>query len=161
MTYRNLILLAVMTAAASSSPSHAAAFQPKGYISNQVGEKCWYTQRTDPEGAYFHGSLKGATGTVTFDDPGCMADGPGLRDVNILMINNAIAGWYYGAKVQKDAAFLTDASDLYPTSMLQQKGQCMRSRTYPAIGVVVDYEVRGSAIAVVRHASAIQGCKAK
>jgi hypothetical protein len=66
----------------------------KGYIQNDKGEKCWYTQIVKEENTYFHGSLKGANGIITFDNPKCMSDsGLGL-DVNKMMINNIIAKWY-------------------------------------------------------------------
>lgn len=154
-----LLSAAYVFAIVLSVPASAASFQPKGYIQNHSGTKCWYTQRTEAESTYFHGTLKGAMSTVTFADAKCMSEGLGGQDVNIMMINNIIARWYYGSQVQSDAAFQTRADELLPTSMFQKKGRCMQSKTYPSIGVTVDYEISNGAIVRVRHGNAVQGCK--
>ncbi|WP_376695511.1 hypothetical protein [Wenzhouxiangella sp. EGI_FJ10305] len=129
-------------------------FQPKGYIQNDRGDQCWYTQITDPESTYFHGTLKGKMGVITFDDPGCMSAADVGLDVNKMMINNIIARWYS----HSDAAFQTRVSELFPGSMMQKKGLCIQSSTYPLIGITVDYEIRNKSIIRVRHGSSVQGC---
>lgn len=132
----------------------ADGFQPKGYILNDRGDKCWYTQVTDQEGTYFHGKLKGRMGTITFDDPRCMSEADVGLDVNKMMINNVIARWYS----HSDAAFQTRVSELFPGSMMQEKGFCIQSGKYPIIGITVDYEVQDKSIIRVRHGSSVQGC---
>ena len=145
-----LCLSFVLTASAGSE-----RFQRKGHIQNDMGGKCTYTQTVDEHSKHFHGTLEGVTGTITFDDPACMADsGVGL-ETNQMMINNVIARWYS----HSDAAFRTKAAQLYPTSLLQKKGKCMQSGRYAAVGVTVDYLVKGDSITGVIHGSSVQGCK--
>lgn len=62
-----------------------------GYIQNDRGEKCWYTQRVDGNSTYFHGSLAGAMGIITFDDLRYMSEADVGLDVAKMMINNIIA----------------------------------------------------------------------
>jgi hypothetical protein len=126
----------------------------KGYIQNDEGEKCWYTQIVKKGNTYFHGSLEGDNGIITFDDPNCMSDnGIGL-DVNKMMINNIVSKWYS----HSDASFQTRVSDMYESSLLQKKGKCIQSKTYPAIGITIDYIIEGNSISSVIHGSSVQGC---
>ena len=128
---------------------------PKGYIRNDNGGKCWYTQKTDPKSTYFHGSLKGWVGIMSFDDPQCMSDsGVGLI-VNKMMINIHISGWYS----HPDAKFQTRVSEMFNGSLLQKKGRCIQSKTYPYYGIFVDYFVKNDSITGVIHGMAIGGCK--
>jgi len=76
-------------------------------------------------------------------------------DVNKMMINNIITRRYS----RSDANFQTKANELYPTSMLQIRGKCIQSKTYPAIGVMVYYEIKNNSITQVFHSQSIQGCK--
>ncbi|MBO9428756.1 hypothetical protein [Sulfitobacter sp. R18_1] len=82
------------------------------------------------------------------------AEGVAL-DVNKMMIANRITARYSHA----DAAFLTNVEDHKPGSMLQARGICIQSKTYPAIGVVLEYQIEGDHITGVKHAMAVQGCK--
>ena len=130
------------------------SYLKRGYIQNDRGDKCWYEQRTDTESKYFYAELIGTVGRITFTDPQCMSDrGLGL-DTNIMMINNIISRWYSHA----DAKFATRVSEMYKSSMLQRKGRCIQSRTYPAIGITVDYIIGKKSITGVVHGSALQGC---
>jgi len=47
----------------------AAQFLQKGYIQNDSGDKCWYTQRTETESKYFHDTLTGNAGEITLMTP--------------------------------------------------------------------------------------------
>lgn len=126
--------------------------QPKGYILNDYGVKCWYTQ-TATRGAYFH-TIPGQRATLTFDDPRCMRDnGLGL-DINKMMINNIVARPYSHA----DANFQSRPAEMFKTSLLQVRGGCIQSGRYPAIAVVIEYLVSGSSIYEVRHAAGIGPC---
>lgn len=126
----------------------------KGYIQNDQGEKCWYTQVVKENNTYFHGSLKGTNGIITFDNPTCMADnGLGL-DVNKMMINNIISRWYS----HSDANFQTRVSEMHNGSLMQKKGKCIQSKKYPIIGITVDYFVENNSITGVIHGSSVQGC---
>ena len=126
----------------------------KGYTQHDQGKKCWYTQ-VAKENTYFHGSLKGTNGIITFDNPTCMSDsGLGL-DINKMMINNIISRWYS----HSDANFQTRASEMFNGSAMQEKGKCIQSKKYPIIGITVDYFVENNSITGVIHGSSIQGCK--
>jgi hypothetical protein len=130
-------------------------FLKKGNIQNDNGDKCWYKQKTDKESTYFHGDMKGTVGIIIFDDPQCMADrGLGL-DINRMMINNIISRWYS----HSDANFQTRVSEMYNSSLMQKKGRCIQSKTYPAIGITVDYIIKGESIIQVIHGSSVMGCK--
>ena len=126
----------------------------RGYIQSDTGKKCWYTQKTDPDSTHFHGTMKGTVGIMTFDDPQCMSDsGVGL-DTNMMMINNIISRWYS----QPDARFRTRVPEMRKGSLLQKKGRCIQSATYPAVGIAVDYLIRNKSITAVIHGSTVQGC---
>ena len=140
-------------AASASAFAGASDAQKKGFIQNDSGQKCWYKQTVDAGSKYFHGSLAATVATITFDDPACMKDsGLGLG-INKMMINNVISRWYS----RSDAAFQTRENELYPGSMMQKKGQCIQSKKYPAVGIVVDYVGTASSIKKVLHGSAVQG----
>ncbi|MFW2440925.1 MAG: hypothetical protein ACN4GR_16335 [Arenicellales bacterium] len=146
-----IILLLSVSSIANAGPTGALK---KGYIQNDKGGKCWYTQEVKKDNTYFHGSMKGSNGVITFDDPACMSDsGVGLL-VNKMMINNILSKWYS----HSDAKFLTRESEMYSGSALQKKGQCIQSATYPAIGITVDYQITNNSITGVIHGSSIQGC---
>lgn len=123
----------------------------RGYINNIDGEKCWYDQKVKEGDSYFYGSMTAVNGYIEFDDPGCMAD----NSTNIMMINNVISRWYS----HDDANFQTRESELFGTSMLQEKGHCIQSETYPAIGILVDYFTEDGNITGLVHGMSIQGCK--
>lgn len=151
------LVVALLTTALSIGTAHAGPerYLKKGYIQNDNGEKCWYTQKTNKNSTYFHGSLKGTVGIITFDDSQCMSDkGLGL-DVNKMMINNIISRWYS----HRDAKFQTRVSEMFNGSLMQKKGKCIQSKTYPLIGITVDYLIENNSITGVIHGSSIQGCK--
>lgn len=126
----------------------------KGFIGNDNGEKCWYTQEFKDDVVYFTEKHTQNIGVITFDEPDCMVNsGLGL-DGNKMMVNNLVSKWYS----HDDANFKTHAYDLYPTSRLQIKGQCMQSSTYPIIGVLLDYYVSNDSITKVVHGSSMGGC---
>lgn len=128
--------------------------QPKGYIQNDTGKKCWYKQSFKKDGSYFFNSLKGGLAIMIFDDPSCMGDSGLGQDVNKMMVNNVISRWYS----HKDANFGTRAGELYPGSMLQTKGKCIQSKKYPNVGITIDYKVENGSIIRVYHGSAVRGC---
>lgn len=146
-----LIFSAFSAATAIANPSQAPK---KGYIQNDKGNKCWYTQEIKSNNTYFHQSLKGVNGVITFDDSSCMSDGGMGLDVNKMMINNVISRWYS----HSDAAFQTRPSEMLRSSPLQIKGACIQSKTYPAIGITVDYFMSGKSIVGVIHGASVQGC---
>ena len=141
----------VGSSAALAGPTGALK---RGYIQNDKGGKCWYKQVVRENNTYFHGSLKGTNGIITFDSPNCMSDsGLGL-DINKMMINNIISKWYS----HSDAGFQTRASEMFKGSALQKKGKCIQSKKYPIVGITVDYFIKGNSITGAIHGSSIQGC---
>jgi hypothetical protein len=136
--------------------SEALSAEPltTGFISNDAGEKCWYTQTKKEQNAHFHGQFKGTNWIIVFDEKTCMGDsGLGL-DVNKMMINNIVSKWYS----HSDAKFATRASEMYSGSLMQEKGECIQSKTYPMIGITVDYLIDNESITGVVHGASIQGC---
>jgi len=127
----------------------------KGFIKNDKGDKCWYKQIVKEKNTHFHGSFKGTNGILTFDKANCMSDsGVGL-DTNKMMINNIVSRWYS----HSDAKFQTRVDELFKGSALQKKGQCIQSKTYPNIGITIDYIIENKSIAKVIHGTSIQSCK--
>jgi hypothetical protein len=47
---------------------------------------------------------------------------------------------------------------MYNGSALQKKGKCIQSKKYPAIGITIDYFIKGSSITGAIHGSSVQGC---
>lgn len=137
--------------AALAGPTNALK---KGYIQNDKGEECWYTQIIKENNNYFHATLKGTNGIITFDNPNCMS-GRGLSmDVNKMMINNILSRWYS----RPDAAFQTRVSEMYNGSALQKKGRCIQSKKYPDMGITVDYFIKDDSIVGVIHGNSVLGC---
>ena len=95
---------------------YAGDYPQRGYIRNDSGKKCWYTQKTDENNKYFHG-IKNTVGIITFDDPQCMAASEVGLMVNKMMINNIITTWYS----HSDANFQTRESEMYPGSLFQKR----------------------------------------
>jgi len=147
LTGLSLILVSGIVSADTSK------FQKSGFIGNGDGGKCWYKQRVVDGSTHFHGTMTSTIGEIVFDDTKCMSDTGLGMDINKMMINNIISRWYS----HSDANF--DTKKLYKTSMAQKKGQCMQSRTYPIIGITVDYIVSDNSIVKVLHGPSLQGCK--
>lgn len=141
------ILLAVIATQAKAGP------QPKGYIGNHTGAKCWYTQGVSPDAQYFH-KIPGKSYQLKFDDPQCMKASGLDVDGNKMMISNVIARYYS----HSDAKFMTRPSEVMRTSLLQVKGACIQSATYPSIGFAIEFQMAGSSIQGVRHATTAGQC---
>ena len=149
-------ILAITAASVLSAEAAVAGpekFELKGFVSNDAGEKCWYQQKVISNALHFHGDAIASTnGEIVFDDPQCMRDsGEGL-DANKVLINDLISTWYSHA----DANF--DTKSLRRSSLAQEVGQCMQSKRFAAIGVVVDYVVVDQSIVKVFHGPALEGC---
>lgn len=139
-----------------SLPSYAGPQKAlkKGFVYNDQGEKCWYTQTFEDGVAYFQEKLTQNIGIIIFDDPSCMTDsGLGL-DGNKMMINNLISKWYS----HDDADFMTRVDEMFASSPGQIKGECIQSKTYPIIGITVDYGIKDESIYKVVHGSSVGGC---
>ena len=127
--------------------------QPKGYIQNDRGGKCWYTQTTAQRTQYFQ-SIPNKTATLVFDDPLCMKQSEIGQQANMMMINNTITRPYS----HPDAKFMTNPDELFKTSLLQVRGQCIQSATYPSMGVLVEYHQANASIHTVKHAPSLGRC---
>ena len=147
-------LMLILLFGSSSALAGPTGALKRGYIQNDKGDKCWYMQVVENNSTYFHGSLKGSNGIITFDNPNCMSDsGLGL-DLNKRLINIIISRWYS----HSDADFQVRVSEMFNGSMLQKKGKCIQSKKYPIIGITVDYFIKSNSIVGVIHGSSIQGC---
>lgn len=133
------------------------AQQPKGYIQNDNGDRCWYTQVVSRQIKYFHDSLVGDVYRLSFDDKGCMSDSGSGLDVNKMMINNSISKSYS----HEDADFQTRTTELYPHTGFAElkRGFCIQSAKYPIVGVTVDYTIENGSIVNIAHGMAAGGCK--
>lgn len=127
--------------------------QPRGYISNDWGDKCWFKQTTVQRIKYFQ-TAPNKTATLIFDDPRCMKKSELGQDANKMMINNFITNPYASG----GAAFQTRASELYKTSLFQIRGQCIQSATFGLIGVAVEYHEANGSIYMVKHAPSVGRC---
>lgn len=149
--------LLVLTAASFLLPEVSVAgpekFLEKGFISNDAGDQCWYQQKVISDALHFHGDAISTTiGEIVFDDPQCMrAEGEGL-DVNKTLINEVLATWYS----HPDADF--DTKNLHESSLYQEVGVCMQSRSYAAIGIAIEYVVSDQSIVRVFHGPTLEGC---
>ena len=126
----------------------------KGFVWNDAGKKCWFTQEFQDGVIHFTEKHTQDIGIITFDDPNCMSDsGLGL-DANKMMVNNLIAKWYS----HDDADFQTHPSDMYASSKMQIKGQCIQSKTYSMAAIAIEYEINSDSITRVWHGDAVGGC---
>lgn len=132
----------------------AHAMQPKGFIQNEDGARCHYTQRVEKNIHYFSYELTGNVGVLVFDDPRCMSETALGQMVNINMINNVIVRWY----AREPQHMMTREGELYPTSFKQVRGKCIQSSKHELLGVTVDYIERDGSIVEVRHGIAAAGC---
>ena len=48
--------------------------------------------------------------------------------------------------------FQTGVSELFSGSLMQKKGKCIQSKTYPVVGITVDYVIDQKRIIGVIHA---------
>jgi hypothetical protein len=146
LTVASLLLSEVSTAGPEK-------FLQEGFILNDVGGKCWYQQTVISDALHFHGDAISTTvGELVFADPQCMRDsGEGLAG-NKTLINEVLATWYS----HPDANF--DTQNLHKSSLYQEVGECMQSRSYAAIAVAVDYVVADQSIVKVIHGPTLEGC---
>lgn len=152
----NLMAATVLTSilGASFAFANPVGVLNKGFIQNDKGDKCWYTQVLKDNNTYFHDSLKGVNGVITFDNNLCMSDsGLGLN-ANKMMINNIISRWYS----HSDADFQNRVPEMFNGSALQKRGKCIQSKKYPTIGITVDYFIKNNSITGVIHGSSVLGC---
>ncbi|HEX5787420.1 MAG TPA: hypothetical protein VFY03_04535 [Woeseiaceae bacterium] len=147
----------VLLGASLFSPAAAVAgpekFASEGFIDNEAGEKCRYRQEVISGATHFHGdSIASTIGEIVFDDPRCMRDSGNGLDGNKTLINKVISTWYS----HPDAEF--DSVTLHDSSLHQDVGQCIQSKRFAAIGIVIDYVVTDDSIVKVLHGPALEGC---
>lgn len=148
-----LVLAAASLLVSEVSIAGPEKFLKKGFINNDAGDKCWYQQKVISDALHFHGDAISTTvGEIVFDDPQCMRDsGEGLAG-NKTLINEVLATWYS----HPDADF--DTKNLHKSSLYQEVGVCMQSRSFAAIGIAIDYVVSNQSIVSVFHGPTLEGC---
>lgn len=146
-----ILILVFIPQIAISGPQKALK---KGFILNDQGQKCWYTQEFRDQVVYFTKKHTQDIGIIRFDDKNCMAESELGFNINKTNINKLISRWYS----HKDANFLTNSTELFSSSMLQLKGECMQSQTYSSQGILVDYIIEGNSVTEVVHGSSVGGC---
>lgn len=154
-TITRTTLAATALIVAASGHADTGRYLAKTRIPNHMGDCCKYTQVVEEPSDYFQEGMANAVGIITFDDPSCMSGDEVEMDVNKMLINNHISGWYS----HSDADFGTKVSEMKETSALQMRGQCIQSRKYSAVGIAIDYVTDGGSITKVYHGPTIGGCK--
>lgn len=157
-------ILALALAVGAVAQSDPYGFNLKGFIQNGIGEECWYTQtfeETNP--ILLVPDLQNMTGqhlrTITFDDPGCMADVldglGGNEDINKMMINNIVTNWFRGTYFTEDVRF--DTRTLHPPAEVQARGECLQERENPNIAIYIEYLSDRNSITGVRYMRGLFG----
>lgn len=148
-----LALSAASLLSAEVSLAGPEKFLEKGFIGNDAGEQCGYKQKVISDALHFHGDAISTTiGEIVFDDPQCMRDSGDGLDANKALINKVLATWYS----HPDADF--DTENLHESSLYQEVGVCMQSRSYAAIGIAIEYVVSDQSIVRVFHGPTLEGC---
>lgn len=129
-----------------------------GYILNDADKECSYVQKeTDVDSvSYFYEGFSHSEDTLlVFDDPQCMTPTLPLgMSLHQEEINSVIAPWYSNP----DANFQTEPEQLRRKSDFQVRGWCIQSKTYPLIGIMIDYFTDEQSIVAVVHSLAASGC---
>ncbi len=147
-----MIRLAMAVATITLTAPVCAAPQPKGFILNSTGQKCWFTQQVE-QVAHFQ-TIPAPTSTLVFADPRCMSATGLDAEINVRMINLAISRWYS----HPDAEFAVQLGELRKSSPIQVRGKCMQSRRYPTIGVALEYFQQNGYLVGAKHAPAAGAC---
>lgn len=148
-----LVLTAASLLLSQGTVAGPEKFLKKGFISNDAGDQCAYQQEVISGALHFHGdSISTTIGELVFDDPQCMRASGDSLDVNKRLINEVLATWYS----HPDADF--DTENLHASSLYQEVGVCMQSRSYAAIGIAIDYVVSEQSIVKVFHGPTLEGC---
>ena len=154
----NFAIIGIIMCLTTPTIVFSKPFLKKGFINNDDGRECWYKQIEKKNSRYFYGKkLTANTRILTFDKPDCMSNAEFGDFVNIHQINNIISKLYS----HNDAAWMSEKEQLRSGSLWQKQGQCIQSRQYPNIGIVVFYHVKKNSIVAVSHAMAISGCNEK
>lgn len=153
----NAGVIAMLTATSLLWSGIAAAgpekFESNGVINNAAGEPCGYRQKVISDALHFHGDAISTTiGEMVFADPQCMKDSGDGLNANKALISKVISTWYS----HPDADF--DTEHLRKSSLYQEVGECMQSRSYAAIGVAIDFVVADGSIVKVFHGPTLEGC---
>lgn len=129
-----------------------------GYILNDAGKECFYVQNgtdVDSDSYFYEGSTYSEDTLLVFDDPQCMTPTlPVGMSLHQEEINRVITPWYSNP----DANFQTEPEQLRRKSDFQVRGWCIQSKTYPLIGVMIDYFADEQSIVAVVHSLAASGC---
>ena len=85
----------------------ATQHQAKGFIWSGEGNKCWFKQNDTSKSFYFSKNKENYNSSISiisFDDSNCMVkDSMGMEnDLNKMMINTRISGWYSHSDIAKN-----------------------------------------------------------
>ena len=127
----------------------AREVQPIGHVTVSNGQRCRFTQTIDSTARHFHNRLTSITSTMVFDSPTCAPNNAATQKA----INDVISVWYS----HDDANFATARAEMYPDARFQDRGLCIQSRTYPGIGIAIEYFGKAY-ITRVRHAQSGMNC---
>ena len=140
--------------------TQAADMEGRGRIMNTDGASCWFTQTVEKKTAAFLGPLPGKIATMSFEDPGCMAeitaDGFDLAaDFNRNRIADRIAGLVRGTWVTEDTVY--DPKSRHQPGMMQKSGECMVAKGMPATAIAINFVSNETSITEVEYAHTF-GC---
>ena len=157
--FRHIAIAAVLTGLFSGA-ALASDMEGRGRVMNTDGGWCWFSQTVEKKTAAFIGSSPGQVATMSFDDPGCMAeitaDGFDLAaDFNRNRIADRIAGVVRGTWVTEDAVY--DPKSRHQPGMLQKSGECMVAEGMPATAIAINFVSNGTSITEVEY-SHVFGC---
>ena len=140
--------------------AQAGDMEGRGRIMNTDGGWCWFMQTVEKKTATFLGSSPGQVATMSFDDPGCMAevtaDGFDLAaDFNRNRISDRIASLVRGSWVQDWVEY--DPKSRNQPGMMQKTGECMVADDLPATAIAINFVSDGTSITKVEYAHTF-GC---
>lgn len=136
-----IMIMAVLMLAVTAN-----ALQPKGYISDENGDKHWYIQVTEKDSTYLSKLKNKELHVMTFKKP--MED----TFINHMMITNIIKRWY-GVD---DCKFKEEPG---AKCLFQKKGVCFQSENYKLIAFMLYYEIENNQIIKIYHAVGMAPCK--
>ena len=154
------IILALAFIGLTGGVAPAGDLEGRGRILNTDGASCSFTQTVEKKTAAFLGPLKAEVATMSFEDPGCMAetteDGFDLAaEFNRNRIADRIAGLVRGTWVTADTVY--DPKGRYQPGMMQKSGECMVEEGLPATAIAINFVSNGTSITKVEYAHTF-GC---
>ena len=154
------IIAALVFVGLVGTAAQASDMEGRARVLNADGGWCWFTQTVEKKKAAFLGPLKGEVATMSFDDPGCMAEvlddvGDLAGTINRSSIARSIANMARISWVQDWVEY--DPSKRNQPGIMQKSGECMVAEDLPATAIAINFVSNGSGITQVEYAHAF-GC---